>query len=111
MPLPNHISELKVIETISPKKDVDGFHPLNSGKLVQGHPTFAPATPYGMTMLMEYFNIETKGKNAVVIGRSNIVGRPLSILMSFSWFGCWCHEPVTHQYAPVKRGYPRSALW
>ena len=82
LPLPKQISEQKVIEAISPNKDVDGFHPLNSGKLVQGNPSFVPATPYGMTMMLEYFNIETKGKNAVVIGRSNIVGRPMSILLS-----------------------------
>ena len=82
LPLPKHITEQKVIETISPKKDVDGFHPINAGKLVQGMPTFIPATPYGMMLMFEYFNIETKGKNAVVIGRSNIVGRPMSILLS-----------------------------
>ena len=98
LPLPNHISELKVIETISPKKDVDGFHPLNSGKLVQGHPTFAPATPYGMTMLMEYFNIETKGKNAVVIGRSNIVGRPMSILLSGNHTYGNCTVTICHSH-------------
>ena len=82
LPLPNQISEQKIIEVISPKKDVDGFHPLNSGKLVQGTPGFVPATPYGMMLMFEFFNIETKGKNAVVIGRSNIVGRPMSILLS-----------------------------
>lgn len=98
LPLPNHISELKVIETISPKKDVDGFHPLNSGRLVQGHPTFAPATPYGMTMLMEYFNIETKGKNAVVIGRSNIVGRPMSILLSGNHTYGNCTVTICHSH-------------
>jgi methylenetetrahydrofolate dehydrogenase (NADP+) / methenyltetrahydrofolate cyclohydrolase len=98
LPLPNQISELKVIETISPKKDVDGFHPLNSGRLVQGHPTFAPATPYGMTMLLEYFNIETKGKNAVVIGRSNIVGRPMSILLSGNHTYGNCTVTICHSY-------------
>ena len=82
LPLPKHISEQKIIESINPSKDVDGFHPLNSGKLVQGLDTFIPATPYGILLLLEYFKIETKGKNAVVIGRSNIVGRPLSILLS-----------------------------
>ncbi len=98
LPLPNHISELKVIETISPKKDVDGFHPLNSGRLVQGNPTFAPATPYGMTILMEYFNIETKGKNAVVIGRSNIVGRPMSILLSGNHSYGNCTVTICHSH-------------
>lgn len=82
LPLPKHISEQKIIEAIDPKKDVDGFHPINAGKLVQGFPTFIPATPYGMTLMFDYFKIDTKGKNAVVIGRSNIVGRPMSVLLS-----------------------------
>ncbi len=82
LPLPKHINEQKVIEAISPLKDVDGFHPINIGKLVQGLQTFIPATPYGIMLLLEYYNIQTKGKHAVVIGRSNIVGRPMSILLS-----------------------------
>lgn len=82
LPLPEHISEQKVIETISPQKDVDGFHPISVGKLVQGLPTFISATPYGIMLMLEYYNIATKGKHAVVIGRSNIVGRPMSILLS-----------------------------
>lgn len=82
LPLPKHISEQKVIEAISPSKDVDGFHPINVGKLVQGLPTFIPATPYGIMLMLEHFKIPTKGKHAVVIGRSNIVGRPMSILLS-----------------------------
>ena len=98
LPLPQQVSELKVIETISPKKDVDGFHPLNSGRLVQGHPSFVPATPYGMTMLLEYYNIETKGKNAVVIGRSNIVGRPMSILLSGNHSYGNCTVTICHSY-------------
>lgn len=82
LPLPKHISEQKVIEAIDPSKDVDGFHPSNIGKLVQGLPTFIPATPYGILLMLEHFKITTKGKHAVVIGRSNIVGRPMSILLS-----------------------------
>jgi methylenetetrahydrofolate dehydrogenase (NADP+)/methenyltetrahydrofolate cyclohydrolase len=82
LPLPKHISEQKVIEAINPAKDVDGFHPSNIGKLVQGLPTFIPATPYGILLMLEHFKINTKGKHAVVIGRSNIVGRPMSILLS-----------------------------
>lgn len=82
LPLPKHISEEKVIEAIDPRKDVDGFHPSNIGRLVQGLPTFIPATPYGIILLLAYYNVTTKGKNAVVIGRSNIVGRPMSILLS-----------------------------
>lgn len=82
LPLPKHIDESKVIKTINPAKDVDGFHPANVGRLVQGLPTFIPATPYGILLMLAHFEISTKGKNAVVIGRSNIVGRPMSILLS-----------------------------
>lgn len=82
LPLPGHIDEQKVINAISPEKDVDGFHPINVGKLVQGSPTFISATPYGIILLMQHYNISAKGKHAVVIGRSNIVGRPISILLS-----------------------------
>ena len=82
LPLPKTIAESKVIEAIDPSKDVDGFHPINAGKLVQGLPAFIPATPYGIMLMLEYYKIDTKGKHAVVIGRSNIVGRPMSILLS-----------------------------
>ena len=98
LPLPKHISEQKVIETIAPKKDVDGFHPINAGKLMQGMPTFIPATPYGMMLMFEYFNIETKGKNAVVIGRSNIVGRPMSILLSGNHQFGNCTVTICHSH-------------
>lgn len=82
LPLPKHITEQKVIHTIDPDKDVDGFHPVNVGKMVQGLPTFIPATPHGIMLLLEHYKIDTKGKHAVVIGRSNIVGRPMSVLLS-----------------------------
>jgi methylenetetrahydrofolate dehydrogenase (NADP+)/methenyltetrahydrofolate cyclohydrolase len=82
LPLPKHISEEKVINTINPAKDVDGFHPISVGKMVQGLDTFVPATPYGIMLLLEHYKINTAGMNAVVIGRSNIVGRPISILLS-----------------------------
>lgn len=82
LPLPEHISAEEVINAIDPNKDVDGFHPNNVGRLVLGHPTFIPATPYGIMLLLEHYKIETKGKHAVVVGRSNIVGRPMSILLS-----------------------------
>ena len=82
LPLPAHIAEEAVIKAIDPAKDVDGFHPVNLGKMVQGQPGFIPATPYGIMLLLEHFQIETAGKHAVVIGRSNIVGRPMSILPS-----------------------------
>lgn len=82
LPLPKHISEEKIINAIHPEKDVDGFHPVNVGKMVQGVPTFIPATPYGIMLLLDHYKINTKGLHAVVIGRSNIVGRPMSILLS-----------------------------
>ena len=82
LPLPDHISENKVIEAIDPSKDADGFHPVNLGKMMIGLPCFLPATPYGIIELIKRYKIETAGKNCVVIGRSNIVGRPVSILLS-----------------------------
>lgn len=82
LPLPQHISENKVIEAIDPQKDADGFHPVNIGKMVAGLPGYLPATPYGIVELIKRYKIETSGKNCVVIGRSNIVGRPVSILLS-----------------------------
>ena len=82
LPLPDHISENRVIESIDPSKDADGFHPVNLGKMVIGLPGFLPATPYGIVELIRRYSIETSGKKCVVIGRSNIVGRPVSILLS-----------------------------
>lgn len=82
LPLPKHISEKRIIEAIDPRKDVDGFHPVNVGRLVLGIPTFLSATPYGIVELLKRYQIPTSGKNCVIVGRSNIVGRPLSILMS-----------------------------
>ena len=84
LPLPKHFNEEKIINLIDPKKDVDGFHPNSVGRLVQGLPTFISATPYGIILLLKHYNIETAGKHAVVIGRSNIVGRPMSILLSLN---------------------------
>lgn len=100
LPLPKHISEEKVIETIDPRKDVDGFHPSNIGRLVQGLPTFIPATPYGILLLLEHYNITTKGKHAVVIGRSNIVGRPMSILLSSNIPQGNCTVTLCHSHTP-----------
>ncbi len=82
LPLPSHIDDQKIIMAINPDKDVDGFHPLNLGKMIAGLPTFLPATPYGIIELILRYDIETTGKNVLIIGRSLIVGRPLSILMS-----------------------------
>lgn len=82
LPLPGHISEEKVIQSINPSKDVDGFHPANLGRMISGLPAYLPATPYGIVQLLERYNIETEGKHCVVLGRSNIVGTPVSILLS-----------------------------
>jgi len=82
LPLPKSINEQKVLLSIDPKKDVDGFHPTNFGQMTLEMESFIPATPYGIIELLERYNIETSGKNCVVIGRSNIVGRPISILLS-----------------------------
>jgi methylenetetrahydrofolate dehydrogenase (NADP+)/methenyltetrahydrofolate cyclohydrolase len=82
LPLPKHISEHEVLLAIDPAKDVDGFHPENVGRMALGLPTFVPATPYGILLLLEHFEIPTAGKHAVVVGRSHIVGSPISILLS-----------------------------
>jgi methylenetetrahydrofolate dehydrogenase (NADP+)/methenyltetrahydrofolate cyclohydrolase len=82
LPLPKHISDEEVINTIDPDKDVDGFHPVSVGRMVQGLPTFVPATPHGIMLMLEHYKIDITGMHAVVIGRSNIVGRPMSILLS-----------------------------
>lgn len=100
LPLPKHIAEQKVINAINPAKDVDGFHPVSVGKLVQGLPTFVPATPYGIMLLLAYFNIETKGKHAVIIGRSNIVGRPMSVLLSSNLPQGNCTVTICHSHTP-----------
>ncbi|MDR0803114.1 tetrahydrofolate dehydrogenase/cyclohydrolase catalytic domain-containing protein [Fluviicola sp.] len=81
LPLPDHIDEMKVTLTIDPKKDVDGFHPINVGNMMLNIPGFVPATPAGIVELIRRYNIETSGKNCVVVGRSNIVGTPLSLLL------------------------------
>jgi methylenetetrahydrofolate dehydrogenase (NADP+)/methenyltetrahydrofolate cyclohydrolase len=82
LPLPRHIDANKVIERINPAKDVDGFHPVNVGRLALGLPSYVPATPAGIVLLLEKYGIETEGKHCVVLGRSNIVGTPVSLLMS-----------------------------
>ncbi len=81
LPLPDHLDEKKIIEKISPEKDVDGFHPVNVGRLVVGEETFVPCTPQGVIELIERSNIEIEGKRAVVVGRSNIVGKPVALLL------------------------------
>ena len=95
LPLPKHISEQKVIEAINPRKDVDGFHPVNTGRMISGLPSYLPATPDGILELLKHYDIETSGKNCVVIGRSNIVGRPIANLLSQKGWDCtvtMCHS-------------------
>jgi methylenetetrahydrofolate dehydrogenase (NADP+)/methenyltetrahydrofolate cyclohydrolase len=96
LPLPKHISEQKVIEAIAPEKDVDGFHPANVGRMALSLPTYLPATPYGILQLIERYKIETEGKNCVVIGRSHIVGSPMSILMAKNAYPGNCTVTLTH---------------
>lgn len=98
LPLPSHISPDEIINAVDPHKDVDGFHPSNVGKMVLGQPTFIPATPYGIMLLMEHYKIETQGRHAVVIGRSHIVGRPMSILLSASGNPGNCTVTICHSH-------------
>ena len=98
LPLPKHISEEKITEAIDPRKDVDGFHPQNVGRMTIGAPAFISATPQGIVDLIKRYNIPTQGKHAVVIGRSNIVGRPMSILLSQK--GIDCTVTVCHSRTP-----------
>jgi methylenetetrahydrofolate dehydrogenase (NADP+)/methenyltetrahydrofolate cyclohydrolase len=100
LPVPDHISEHKIIEAIDPRKDVDGFHPVNIGRTVIGLPSYISATPYGIIELIKRYNIETSGKNCVIIGRSNLVGRPLSILLSLKAKPGDCTVTVCHSRTP-----------
>jgi methylenetetrahydrofolate dehydrogenase (NADP+)/methenyltetrahydrofolate cyclohydrolase len=100
LPLPPQISEQKIIESIFVSKDVDGFHPESVGRMVQGLPAYYPATPYGILLLLEHYKVETRGKHAVVIGRSNIVGRPISILLSRNAYPGNCTVTVCHSHTP-----------
>jgi methylenetetrahydrofolate dehydrogenase (NADP+)/methenyltetrahydrofolate cyclohydrolase len=109
LPLPKHITESRVIETIDPNKDVDGFHPVSAGRLVQGLDTFVPATPYGIMLMLEHFGIKTSGKHAVVIGRSNIVGRPMSILLSSTHQYGNCTVTVCHSKTSDLAAFTRQA--
>jgi methylenetetrahydrofolate dehydrogenase (NADP+)/methenyltetrahydrofolate cyclohydrolase len=98
LPLPKHISDENVINAIHPSKDVDGFHPINVGKMVQGAPAFISATPHGILLLLEHYKIDTRGMHAVVVGRSNIVGRPMSILLSANTQPGNCTVTICHSH-------------
>ncbi|MBL4593564.1 MAG: bifunctional 5,10-methylene-tetrahydrofolate dehydrogenase/5,10-methylene-tetrahydrofolate cyclohydrolase [Flavobacteriales bacterium] len=96
LPLPKHINEQKVTEAIAPEKDVDGFHPVSLGKMVLDLPSFLPATPAGIIEMLRHYNIPTEGKHCVVIGRSHIVGSPMSILMARNTYPGNCTVTLTH---------------
>lgn len=96
LPLPKHIDEEKITLAIDHRKDVDGFHPVNFGRMAQGLPAFLPATPYGIVEMLRRYNIETAGKHCVVVGRSNIVGTPISILLSRKGYPGDCTVTLTH---------------
>ena len=107
LPVPKHIDGTKIIESINPEIDVDGFHTLNVGKLTINEDTYVSATPFGVVKMLEEYGIETKGKHCVVIGRSNIVGRPMSILMSQG--GRDATVTVCHRYTPDVGRFTKSA--
>ncbi|MGM9968156.1 MULTISPECIES: bifunctional methylenetetrahydrofolate dehydrogenase/methenyltetrahydrofolate cyclohydrolase FolD [unclassified Rummeliibacillus] len=104
LPLPKHIDEQKVIATISPEKDVDGFHPISVGKMLLGQPTFLPCTPFGVMKLLEYSNVDIRGKHAVVIGRSHIVGVPMGqLLLQKDATVTYCHSKTPDLKAITKQ--------
>lgn len=109
LPLPKHIDTEKVLEAVDPRKDVDGFHPTNVGRMVAGLPAFLPATPAGILQLLERYQIETKGKHCVVIGRSNIVGSPMSILMAKNAYPGNCTVTICHRHTENLADYTRQA--
>lgn len=109
MPLPKHISDQKVIEAIDPRKDVDGFHPVNVGRMVIGLPAYISATPDGIIELIRRYKIETSGKHCVVLGRSNIVGRPIANLLSHKGYPGDCTVTVCHSRTPNIPEIARSA--
>jgi methylenetetrahydrofolate dehydrogenase (NADP+)/methenyltetrahydrofolate cyclohydrolase len=109
LPIPKHISEQKIIEAIDYRKDVDGFHPINVGRTVIGLPSYVSATPFGIVELLRRYKVDTKGKNCVVIGRSNIVGRPMSILLSQKAQPGDCTVTVCHSATPDIASYTSKA--
>jgi methylenetetrahydrofolate dehydrogenase (NADP+) / methenyltetrahydrofolate cyclohydrolase len=104
LPLPKHIDEQKIVQTVNPDKDVDGFHPVNVGKMVQNLPCFLPATPYGIIQMLERYQIPTAGKHCVVVGRSNIVGMPMSILMARKANPGNCTVTLCHSHTKNLKG-------
>ena len=109
LPLPAHLNEREVLEAIDPRKDVDGFHPVNVGRLTLGLPCFKPATPLGITMLLERGGIDTRGKHCVILGRSNIVGKPLAIMLLQKGRPGDCTVTVCHSATPDVAAEARRA--
>lgn len=109
LPLPEHINEQKILEEIDPRKDVDGFHPMNIGKLTLGMPCYKPATPHGIMLLLEHYDIPTVGRHCVVIGRSNIVGTPISIMLSRKGYPGDCTVTILHSKSLHMKEICRSA--
>ncbi|HIZ86259.1 MAG TPA: bifunctional 5,10-methylene-tetrahydrofolate dehydrogenase/5,10-methylene-tetrahydrofolate cyclohydrolase [Candidatus Coprenecus stercoravium] len=109
LPLPKHIDENKVINAVSPEKDVDGFHPVNVGRMSLGEDGFLPATPFGILTLLERYKIDTYGKHCVIMGRSNIVGRPMANLLSRKSYPGDCTVTVCHSHTRNIEEYTRSA--
>jgi len=109
LPLPKQIDSQRVLETIDPKKDVDGFHPENAGLLSIGRPRFVPCTPKGIMRILSHYNIDLKGKHVVVVGRSNIVGRPISILTSLKQKGSNGTTTICHSGTPDISQFTKSA--
>ncbi len=109
LPLPKHIDEQKVTTAILPEKDVDGFHPVNVGRMALGQPAYISATPYGIVQMLEKYNIDTTGKHCVVIGRSNIVGSPMSILMAKNSKHANCTVTLTHSRTQNLQEYTKAA--
>lgn len=109
LPLPKHIDEQKVTTAILPEKDVDGFHPVNVGRMALGQPAYISATPYGIVQMLERYDIETSGKHCVVIGRSNIVGSPMSILMAKNSKYANCTVTLTHSRTKNIEEFTKSA--
>lgn len=109
LPLPDHISAQKITERINPEKDVDGFHPVNVGRMVKSLPAYISATPFGIMQLIERYQIKTEGKHCVVIGRSDIVGTPMAILMSRKAYPGNCTVTVCHSRTPDIKSFTRNA--
>ena len=109
LPIPRHIDESKILKAINPKKDVDGFHPMNFGKLFQGQPVFVPCTPNGIMKMIDYYGFTMEGKNVVILGRSNIVGKPMFALLSQKFKNGNATVTLCHTGTPDMTIYTKNA--